>query len=57
MNWDCIIFDEYHFGAWRETAKDLFGKDYEAEKEIEDFKKIEEGRMLQKKIRLNIWKK
>ncbi len=41
-NWDCIIFDEYHFGAWRENAKDLFGKDLEAEKEIEDFKKIEE---------------
>ncbi len=41
-NWDCIIFDEYHFGAWRETAKDLFGKDIEAEKEIEDYKKIEE---------------
>ena len=39
--WDCIIFDEYHFGAWRESAKDLFGKDLEAEKEIEDFKKIE----------------
>jgi len=40
--WDCIIFDEYHFGAWRENAKDLFGKDLEAEKEIEEFKKIEE---------------
>ena len=39
--WDCIIFDEYHYGAWRETAKDLFGKDLEAEKEIEDYKKIE----------------
>jgi hypothetical protein len=22
-NWDCIIFDEYHYGAWREGAKDL----------------------------------
>ena len=22
--WDCVIFDEYHFGAWREGAKDLF---------------------------------
>ncbi|AEI50198.1 helicase A859L [Runella slithyformis DSM 19594] len=40
--WDCIIFDEYHFGAWRENAKDLFGKDLEAEKEIEEYKKIEE---------------
>ena len=39
--WDCIIFDEYHFGAWRENAKDLFGKDLEAEKEIEAYKKIE----------------
>ncbi len=39
--WDCIVFDEYHFGAWRENAKDLFGKDSEAEKEMEDFKEIE----------------
>ena len=39
--WDCIVFDEYHFGAWRENAKDLFGKDIEAEKEIEEFKEIE----------------
>jgi len=23
-NWDCVIFDEYHFGAWREKAKNLF---------------------------------
>ena len=23
-NWDIIIFDEYHFGAWRENAKKLF---------------------------------
>ena len=24
-HWDCIIIDEYHFGAWRENAKDLIG--------------------------------
>lgn len=24
INWDLVIFDEYHFGAWRETAKELF---------------------------------
>ena len=41
--WDCIVFDEYHFGAWRENAKDLFGKDIEAEKEIEEFKVIEKN--------------
>ena len=22
--WDLVIFDEYHFGAWRDTAKELF---------------------------------
>ena len=24
VNWDLVIFDEYHFGAWRDTAKELF---------------------------------
>ena len=24
INWDCVIFDEYHYGAWRENAKELF---------------------------------
>lgn len=26
-NWDLVIFDEYHFGAWRENAKKLFEND------------------------------
>lgn len=38
-NWDVIIFDEYHFGAWRDTAKDLFGKDTEADQELEQYQK------------------
>ncbi len=25
--WECVILDEYHFGAWRENAKGLFGAD------------------------------
>ncbi|MFN7835664.1 MAG: DEAD/DEAH box helicase family protein [Burkholderiaceae bacterium] len=24
VNWDLVVFDEYHFGAWRDTAKELF---------------------------------
>lgn len=24
INWDMVIFDEYHFGAWRENAQRLF---------------------------------
>lgn len=33
-NWDCVVFDEYHYGAWRESAKDLF--EAEDEREIRD---------------------
>ena len=25
INWDCVILDEYHFGAWRDSAKELVG--------------------------------
>lgn len=35
INWDCVIFDEYHYGAWRENAKELF--------EAEDKKEIAFG--------------
>jgi hypothetical protein len=24
VKWDLVAFDEYHFGAWRDTAKELF---------------------------------
>ena len=33
VKWDLVILDEYHFGAWRETAKELFeGEDDEVAK-------------------------
>ena len=42
-NWDLVIFDEYHFGAWRENAKKLFenpddeaAADFDAEKYQEE---------------------
>lgn len=55
-NWDCVVFDEYHFGAWRENAKDLF------EFEDEEERKFGEGEGLEffddkeggKKIKNNI---
>ena len=34
-NWDCVVFDEYHYGAWRENAKELF--------EAEDKKEVSYG--------------
>ncbi|QGM63140.1 type III restriction system endonuclease [Bifidobacterium catenulatum subsp. kashiwanohense] len=24
INWDLVIFDEYHFGAWRDSVRELF---------------------------------
>lgn len=33
-HWDLVVFDEYHFGAWRESAKELF----EGEESKADFK-------------------
>ena len=30
MKWDLVVFDEYHFGAWRDTAKELFEGEEEA---------------------------
>ncbi len=35
INWDCVIFDEYHFGAWRDDAKGLFASDEKEEGEVE----------------------
>lgn len=30
-NWDCVILDEYHYGAWRENAKALFDEELQNE--------------------------
>ena len=45
-NWDLIIFDEYHFGAWRENAAKLFEKDNEEDSvdfDIEKYSAEEAG--------------
>lgn len=36
INWDCVIFDEYHYGAWRENAKDLFDSEDSNEQSFGD---------------------
>lgn len=35
INWDLVIFDEYHFGAWRTSAKELFEGEEKNESERE----------------------
>ena len=43
-NWDLVIFDEYHFGAWKENAKKLFentDEESEVDFDSEEYKKNE----------------
>lgn len=40
-NWDCVIFDEYHYGAWRESAKELFEAEGKREIELSEGEGIE----------------
>ena len=40
-NWDLVIFDEYHFGAWKDSAKKLFEQDEDSYEE--DLSKYDAG--------------
>ncbi|WP_439328502.1 DEAD/DEAH box helicase [Lonepinella sp. BR2357] len=35
INWDCIVFDEYHFGAWRDKSKELFEQEQLEQQDME----------------------
>jgi hypothetical protein len=41
INWDGVIFDEYHYGAWRERAKELFEAESAGEIEYAEGEDIE----------------
>lgn len=42
-NWDLVVFDEYHFGAWKDNAKKLFDLENE---EVEPVSKIDTANAL-----------
>lgn len=44
-NWDLVIFDEYHFGAWRKNAAKLFERpdDEDVDFDQEEYSKKEAG--------------
>ncbi len=39
--WDCVILDEYHYGAWRDNAKDLFEAEEARERRFEQGEGLE----------------
>ena len=42
-NWDLVIFDEYHFGAWKENAKKLFEREDEDSYDSENLDSYSRG--------------
>jgi len=51
VNWDLVVFDEYHFGAWRETAKELFEGEEEALNRAEEIAaKLENGPKIAERV-------
>lgn len=46
VKWDLVAFDEYHFGAWRESAKELFENEEEViakrEAQLDDENKLKD---------------
>ncbi len=45
INWDMVVLDEYHFGAWRANAKSLFEKENEddVDFDVEKYQAEESG--------------
>jgi hypothetical protein len=41
INWDCIILDEYHYGAWRDSAKELYDAEDVHEQEFAEGKGLD----------------
>ncbi len=54
INWDCIVLDEYHYGSWRDKARDYYISEID-EEEKEEQKQIEDESGLNSKTQ-NIWK-
>lgn len=42
INWDLVIFDEYHFGAWRDNARKLFEQINEDEYDMLDLEEYKD---------------
>lgn len=42
IHWDCVILDEYHYGAWRESAKELFEAEDKEEAEFGEGKGLKD---------------
>jgi hypothetical protein len=53
-DWDCVILDEYHFGAWREAAKDIYDSEPEELRAVDEFHEGFDEEVLESRLSLNI---
>ena len=53
IKWDCIVLDEYHFGSWRDKAKELYLSETDENEKIEQ-QQIEDESGFNSKTQ-NIW--
>jgi hypothetical protein len=42
IEWDCVVLDEYHFGSWREGAKELYIDDREDLTGLDELGQVDE---------------
>ena len=53
-DWDCVILDEYRFGAWRDTAKDIYDSEPEERRAVDEFHEGFDEEVLESRLSLNI---
>ena len=53
-DWDCVVLDEYHFGSWRETAKELYDAEPTERKEEDEAQDRFGEEALEEKLSLDV---
>lgn len=51
IEWDCVVLDEYHFGSWRDGAKELYIDDRADSTELEMETHVDETAFPLKKVK------
>lgn len=52
--WDCVVLDEYHFGSWRDTARDLYDSEPSERKEEDEAQDRFAEEVLEEKLALYV---
>lgn len=52
--WDCVVLDEYHFGSWRDTAKELYDSEPSEKKEEDEVQDRFSEEVLEDKLALDV---